>query len=262
MRNALLIAASLVAFVVPTFAADMPTKAPVRYRAVVNPCGWYFGVHTVAENEKVAVTGSVPSSPSAVFSNLGGLTNIGAGVGGTVGYRCGNGPVWYAAEFMGSWRNIGQTVTAVDGNNGATIIPASVSGRWGVTERLKVGGPWQAVFDALPAVGNLLPVQPALPPNATDAQAYLFAALHQDDISASFGLAQASAWRVRAGIGLGTDFALGLSAAIPLRQDVWVEYIPAGQGLNLGLPGGFAAKVNSGSEIRLGTAIHFNAGTP
>lgn len=250
----------------PAAAADLPqiiTKGYVAKRAVFanSTCGWYLGAHTVAENEKLDVAGTVPSGRGTLLAGVGGVTNVGAGVGGTGGYRCGTPTVWYAAEFMGTYRNIGETVMAADPNGVTPAIPASVSGRWGFTERAKLGGPWQTVLNLLPTLGGLLPAQPILPAGATDAQAYLFGALHQDDISGSFaGIQSGTAWRVRVGFGVGTDFAIGTNSNVPMRQDLWVEYIPPSQGITLGLSQGAAATLNTGAEIRIGTAIHFNAG--
>lgn len=264
MFSKIIAAAALLAVcALPAAAADMPVKAVYKRATLVSTCGWYWGAHTVAENEKLQVSGTTTSPTGGVLSGIGGVTNIGASVGLTAGYRCGSPSTWYAFEGMASYRNVGQTVMAADPNGTNPAIPATVTGKWGFTQRAKLGGPWQDVLNYLPNFGGLFQAQPLLPAGISDAQAYLMAGLHEDDISGSFaGVPAGTAWRVRVGFGVGTDFALGTSSngSVPMRQDVWAEYIPSGQGLNVGLKNGMGASLNTGAEIRLGTAIHFNAG--
>src|ERR1700704_1167430 len=111
-------------------AADMvPLKAPQRVLQTYTGSGFYWGVHTFAETEKI--------TPIVNDTTLGGQFAVGAAVGVTAGYLWGgNGVAWQAVEAMVSYKNIGVgTAPMVDGT---PLVPDS---KWSFTQRVKFGGP-------------------------------------------------------------------------------------------------------------------------
>lgn len=250
MKRTFLIAA-LALFTLPAMAADLvPLKAPPKQRILLtyNGAGMYYGLHTFAENQKIDVSGATTTS-GGILSGLGGTFAVGAAVGLTGGYMWGDGTSWKAVEAMVSYKNIGtDTVMTAAG------VPASMQSNWSFTERFKLGGPLASALNLIPNLSTLFPVFDATSPIpggiASTTHPYIFGAFHQDDVSASFGLANGRAWKLKGGAGIGamTQLASGVV------MDVWAEYIPASSGVTIGAPG-TSASVSSGRESRIGAAI-------
>lgn len=248
MKRLILIAALLM----PTlsFAADMqavPMPVKARVLQTYNGNGFYFGVHTFAETEKIT---SVVNDTS-----LGGNFAVGAAVGVTAGYLWGgNGTSWQAAELMVSYKNMtGGGAPIPDG------MPLTVDSKWSFTQRVKWGGPVEVMLAMLPNLGTIFPALPTPPVGGIGTtHPYLFGALHEDDISESIGLGIGRAWRVKGGFGVGMMQMLGRSgnnpSGAPVVADVWAEYIPPSSSVTFGIPDG-VVKTNHGRETRIGLSI-------
>lgn len=230
------------------FATDLILKAPKeRVLQTYRGAGFYYGVHTFAETEKVTTV--------ANDTTLGGNFAVGAAIGVTAGYLWGgNGTSWQAVEAMASYKNISNGTSAqVEGT------PMVVDSRWSFTQRVKFGGPVEVMLAMLPNLGTLFPALPAPPVGGVGTtHPYLFGAVHEDDISQSLGLQLGKAWRVKGGFGLGLMQTLGRAANNPsgalVVADMWAEYIPPASSVTFGTPDGLV-KTNQGRETRIGMSI-------
>lgn len=211
-------------------------------------CGSYFGLGTFAEVDRANITGT--AGPAVNADVAGGSLSI---VGG---YMCGDatGSSWKAIEVSANWQNIGGS------NVAGTAIPANMNTQIGFTERVLIGGPLASVLNLLPDLSTLFPVLPAAT-FSTTTHPYLFAALHEDDVSASYFASSAKVWRVRAGVGTGIKQQLGAVSQTPgastVTMDIWSEYLFAGQGLTLGNTGGVSGSANQGAGARLGMTLEY-----
>lgn len=248
MKRIILIAALAI---MPTLsvAADMiPVKAPKeRVLQTFKGSGFYYGLHTFAETEKV--------TPIVNDTQLGGNFAVGAAVGLTAGYLWGgNGMSWQAIEGMVSYKNISATsMPVIDG------MPLTLDSRWSFTQRAKFGGPIEVMLAMLPNFSTIFPGLPAPPIGGVGTtHPYLFGALHEDDVSQSLGLSVGKAWRVKGGFGVGMMQTLGRAANNPngslVVADVWAEYIPPSSSMTFGIPDGLV-KTNQGRETRIGLSI-------
>lgn len=245
-------AIGLLALLVSTgaMAADLePLKAPrPRVLQTYYGSGFYYGVHTFAENQKI--------NTDVNNNTLGGNFAVGAAVGLTAGYLWGGtGVAWQAVEFMASYKNIEASVPIVT-ENGAVL---NVDSKWSFTQRVKFGGPVEVMLAMLPNLGTIFPALPAPPVGGVGTtHPYLFGALHEDDISQSIGFQVGKAWRVKGGFGVGMMQTLGRAQNNPngatVVADVWAEYIPPGTSMTLGVPDGLV-KTNQGRETRFGLSI-------
>lgn len=227
------------------YAADMPPAPVVKARVLqtYQGSGWYWGIHTFVENQKITTVDTAA---------LGGTFAVGAAVGGTLGYmRGGNGVSWQALEAMASYKNIAGGVP-VAGD------PMLVNSKWSFTQRVKFGGPVDAMLAALPNMGTIFPALPTLTGGVGTTHPYLFGAVHEDDISESINLPIGRAWRLKGGFGLGMMQQLGKAQNNPnastVVADVWAEYIPPSSTVTFGVPAGFI-KTNAGRETRIGLSI-------
>lgn len=231
-------------------AADMvPLKAPPqRVLQTYQGSGFYYGVHTFAETEKL--------TPVVNDTQLGGNFAVGAAVGLTAGYLWGgNGISWQALEVMASYKNVsGASPDAVV----VVGAPLVVDSKWSFTQRFKFGGPADVMLALLPNMGTVFPAFPAAPAGGVGAtHPYLFGAVHEDDISQSLGIPLGRAWRIKGGFGAGMMQTLGRSTANPngaaVVVDVWAEYIPPSSSVTIGA--GDLVKTNAGRETRFGMSI-------
>lgn len=228
-------------------AADMiPLKAPPRVLQSYTGAGFYYGLHTFAETEKI--------TPVVNDTTLGGQFAVGAAVGITGGYMWGgNGVAWQAIELMASYKNIS------NGSPPAIVgAPLVVDSKWSFTQRVKFGGPVEVMLAMLPNLGTIFPALPAAPVGGVGTtHPYLFGAVHEDDISESLGLGLGRAWRVKGGFGVGMMQTLGRAANNPsgalVVADVWAEYIPPSSSVTFGA--GDFVKTNTGRETRIGLSI-------
>lgn len=244
MRNILGIALALLT--VPAMAADLavlPMKAPRQpILFTYSGSGIYLGIGTYGEVDKAKIVTPVGLQAVNDFA-------AGGAVNATVGYMWGNGTSWYAIEGIAAYQNVGADAA----------IGGSVSSRFGFTERALMGGPVTSVLGLLPNLSTVFPVFPT-PIASTTTHPYLFAAFHQDDVSADFGLSNAKVWRFRGGLGAGLKQQLGSTAPNPaasqVTADIWAEYLMPGSGIIVGVPAGLA-KANQGSGARVGITLEY-----
>lgn len=230
--------------------ADMiPLKAPPpRILQTYTGSGWYYGLHTFAENQKIV--------PNANGDTLGGNFAVGAAIGLTAGYLWGgNGISWQALELMASYKNVSGAVPTEPTITGA---PLTVDSKWSFTQRFKFGGPADAMLAVIPNIGTVFPALPPPPGGIGSTHPYLFGALHEDDISQSIGFDLGRAWRIKGGFGAGIMQTMGKSTTNPngaaVVLDLWAEYIPPASAVTVGVPAGFV-KTNAGRETRFGASI-------
>lgn len=231
-------------------AADLKPALVKAPRTPFMGCGWYGGIGTHAENTNIGVNGQ---SNNLVGGGLGGTFEVGAALDVVGGYMCASASTMRFVEVIGSYKNIGTGVAAVDPVTGAAG-PASVSSKFGFTQRAGIGGAWSEVLAMIPNLGTIinLPPLPSLPAGSVDAHLYAFVALHEDRVNATFDVASATVWQTKFGFGPGTKFRPSPTSHVVV--DIWAEYIPAGSGFNVNEPGAnVLAKANSGREWRFGT---------
>ena len=177
----------------PALAADLPAKAPLGGYPYTS-CGAYFGLDTVA------ITGSTSQGE----------------IGGLVGYSCplGSNGFWFA-EGMFNFANLNST-----GSSGINLTgPASF------TQRVGAGSPLSNLFSLFPSLNLQIPTLPVLPTGVTvvTTHPYIFAALHEQDISATFGLSQNKAWEFSPGVGLGVINQLSNAVALDLFGEAQIQ---------------------------------------
>src|SRR5882762_10281088 len=196
----------------PALGADLSVKAPApRVLSTYSGSGFYFGLGTFGEVDRANVTGTQGQAMSADIA--------GAAASLVVGNMWGNGTNWKAVDASCDYFNIGRS--NVQGN----FIPASVNTQIGFTQLFLLGGPLAGVLSLLPNLGTLFPVLPPAPQPVTGTfHPYLFAAVHEKDISASYLAATGKVWKVQAGLGIGAKQQLGNVAGNPLASQVTLDW--------------------------------------
>lgn len=187
----LLIGGSLVLFMEgwagPAAAADvpLPKAAPsLNFQPYpTNGCGFYYGVNALG-------------SASPIANATPGATALGGDIGGTIGYTCAtsaSSTFWFA-EAMGDFQNLN--------GNGSGF---SLSGPAHFEERFAFGGPINQMLNFLPNLN--LPAVPSLPAlngiTAGPSAGYIYAALNEDDVSATFGNSTGRDWIISPEVGVG-----------------------------------------------------------
>lgn len=234
------IAASLL-LVSAAHASDLPMKAPGFVNPFASPydpgrCGAYFGINSTLSSTGVNGSGVAPG------------TEVQQGaIGGTVGYGCpisaANGSFWFT-EAMAD-------VTNLNGNTNGL----SLSGPASFTERFGVGSPLTSMIGTILPGNTSSPAVPSLPtlPNGVTAgpgAPYLFAALHENDVSAQLGIAQNRQWLISYGIGVGLRYRLSNG----LVADTFAEYKAPSNSLCVG-PLGNNACAKIGAGVMAGVAF-------
>lgn len=200
-------------------AADVPAKAPA-YLTYPTGNGWFWGVSAAGLGGSTSTSGAIVDSSKLIGEKLG----IDAGYTGTIGNT------FYFVENSVSAQAV-QGVT-----NGL-----SLSAIWSIEQRVALGlspALVQMFAGIVPGLGDIaMPSVPALPGAlAYGASApYVFGALYEDDVSASFGTASGRSWLLSygAGIGLLTRVSNGMMV------DTSVEWKHGSGGLSIGAsPGG------------------------
>ena len=234
-RFAILSALALIS--TASFAADMPVKAPVLNPVQgypYNSSGIYWGVTALGENAKTGLAGPAGST--------GDIFQVGAAAGLTVGYQKGNGTTFYAVEVTGVYQNIGASQDAAPAG--------SVNTRWQAFERVKFGMPVAAIATYLPSFAGTFPGLPTISGGSGTTHGYIMAGLHEDDVSAQYGLMSKKAWQLSPSIGIGVMQQLTAG----LVGDAWVEIVKPAAGITLGVPGG-VAKVQQGNKYLVGLSV-------
>ncbi len=209
----------------PAYAADMATKAPnLQLRPYPTAgCGLYFGIN--------AMTSAAPIVGGPV-----GATEIGGDIGGTLGYTCVNGVTFWFAEAMADFQNL-------NGNaNGF-----SLTGPTHLEQRVGFGTPLNTMLALLPGFGSVStlvpPPIPGLPAGVTAGSpaGYIYGAVNEDDISASFGFSAAREWLVSPEVGIGMKTHLSNGVEI----DTWAGIKLESNSLCFGA-GGDCPKLSAG----------------
>lgn len=227
LRTMIFAAATLALAAAPAAAADMATKAAPVVGYPYEASGFYFGVGTLG----------LGSASSVAATNS---TSLGAAINGVVGYQWKGGLDFVALEGDFYYTNLGSATSCA-------ATPCAVSSQFGMEQRLKVGFPVTALSALLPNLGTIFPT--FTPPTGTTNQhPYLMAAIHEDDVSASYGLSNGRAWQIQPGVGAGllSQWTNGLAV------DMWGEVSFAGAGFNL--VGVKPASANLGTSFRAGVS--------
>jgi hypothetical protein len=235
-----LAACLLIAATTPVFAGDLPL--PTFAKKANNPfaqpydlghCGAYVGVNSTLTSSSV---NSVAVTPGTQIQQ--------GAIGGTVGYGCpinaANGSFWFAEVLA--------DITNLNGNTNGLAL----SGPASFTERFGVGTPLNNMLGSILPTGTQSPAVPNLPalPAGITAGAgapYMFAAIHENDISAQLGLVQNRQWLVSFGAGLGLRYRLSNGVV----ADTFAEYKTATNSLCVG-PLGNAGCAKIGNGVQAG----------
>jgi hypothetical protein len=207
----LLLASTMLAWSGMAMAADLPVKAPIAGFPTTG-CGLYYGINALG-------------SATPIKDATPGATAIGGDVGLSVGYTCAvNAQASWFVESMADFQNLNAS-----GPGFSLTGPAHFEQRGGFS------GP---ILSLLPALPNLnfpaVPSLPILPAGITavgPSQAYIFAGLSEDDVSARFGGATAKQWIVspEAGLGMRTRLSNNVVA------DVWAAALLQSQEICIGV---------------------------
>lgn len=157
--------------------------------------GAYFGLNTIGDATSVQGV----AAP--------GTQVVQGGIGATVGYsapiNAGTGSFWFAEGMF--------DVTNINGSSNGL----NLSGPLSFTQRFGAGTPINnmlSMFNPLSGAASsaAVPSLPVLPAGitASPGSPYLFAALHEQDISAQFGLQQNREWLLSYGAGAGIRYRL------------------------------------------------------
>lgn len=182
------------------WAADLATKA---HNFQINPyptngCGAYYGVNAMG-------------SASPIANATPGATALGGDIGGTIGYTCAtSASTFWFAEAMADFQNLNGSGPGF-----------SLTGPAHFEERFAFGGPINQMLNVLPNLN--IPSVPSLPglPNGITAgpsNGYIYAAINEDDVSATFGASTGRDWIIS------PEFGVGLLSRLSnnVVADAWV----------------------------------------
>jgi hypothetical protein len=214
-------------------AADLPSKQQLKNPFAapydIGRCGAYFGVNSTLTSS--AVNGDAVAPGTQIQQGA---------IGGTIGYGCpisaANSSFWFI-EAMAD-------VTNLNGNTNGL----SLSGPASFTERFGVGSPLNQLLGSILPSNTSTPAVPSLPAlpggiTAGPGAPYIFAAFHENDISAQLGLAQNRQWLISYGVGVGLRYRLSNAVV----ADTFAEYRTPSNSLCVGPLGNSAcAKIGNG----------------
>jgi hypothetical protein len=216
-------------------AADLALKNPLGQPYPTTRCGLYYGIN--AEGG----AGVVPNAPA-------GTTVIGGDIGVLVGYACPIGATPWFAEVIGDFQNLNA------GKNGF-----SLNGPAHIEERVGMQTPLLQMLPALgfniSSLGTPPAIGPLLPPGASQGPPsnYLYAALNEDDISATRGLASAHQWLISPEVGTGMLIPIKLANGTNIVGDVYAGYEMQSNSMCIG--GGMCPKL--GGRFKVGTSFKY-----
>jgi hypothetical protein len=218
----------------PAFAADLPTKAPsLGYAYPTTKCGAYFGVNSIGS------TGSVANAAI-------GTQQVSGAIGLTVGYTCPVGQGFWFVDGAFDFAN-------VNGNSNGLAL----SGPAMFEQRFGFGAPVNLIMSAIPGLSALQNAVPSLIPLPTGttvvtSNPYIFGSVSEQDISATFGLAQNQQWLVAPGIGIGNKVRLSNGVVF----DPFAEYVMNSNAMCFGPLAGNAC-VKQNTQVRAGFHLEF-----
>jgi hypothetical protein len=214
-------------------AADLPVKAPLSYQYPTTKCGLYYGVNTIGS------TGSVANA--AV-----GTQQVTGAIGLTLGYTCPVGTGFWFVDGAFDFTN-------VNGNaNGLALNgPAMLEQRFGF------GAPINLIMSAIPGLSALQNAVPSLIPlpsgtTVVTSNPYIFGSISEQDIGATFGLAQNKQWLIASGIGIGNKVRLSNGVVF----DPFAEYVLNSNAMCFGPLGGNTC-VKQNTQVRAGFHLEF-----
>lgn len=202
----------------PVQAADVPTKARPNVFAgyAAGSCGMFLGLNTMG------------GAGSLTGTTVPGASVIQGDIGGTIGYGC---PIGTTA---GSFWFLQGNFDIANMNGSANGL--SLTGPAHFEQQLAIGGPLSSMLNLFPSIsgGLSVPSLPALPGGVTTGPQYpfLFASLHEQDVSAQLpaALAQGREWLISPGLGIGLESRLSNGVV----ADVSAQWILQSNGLALG----------------------------
>jgi len=224
-----ILAAAALAFGQPAHAQSVPVptrklpifKAPqpqLNFGSYQNGgCGLYYGLNTMGAG------GAISGGPI-------GATQIQGDIGVTLGYGCpigtAAGDFWFA-EGNFDFANINGSQSGL-----AFTGPAHFE------QRIGAGGPISAMLNSglfpnlNPGNGLAVPSLPGLPAGVTAGPSYpfLFVSLHEEDVSAQFGLNSGRQWLVSPGVGIGLQSRLSNNVV----AETAAQWVMRSNGLSLG----------------------------
>lgn len=215
LKRHFIAALALIAAATPALSADLIRKAPLASE-IGYPvgCGLFYGISTEGS--------ATPIKDAPVQT-----TALSGAVSGLLGYTCpikGGTAFWFAEASVGA--------QALNGGGNGLGMNAPLHFK----ERVGIGGPISGMLGMLqiPVLSDLpsLPSIPNLPAGVTAGQsrAYVYAALNQDDISASFGAAGGRNWVITPEAGIGMLTRLSNQVVV----DVWAGAKFSGNSVCLG----------------------------
>jgi hypothetical protein len=213
-------------------AADMPVKAPGPIPN--NGCGTYVGLNT--QGLAGTITTSVVPGASVVQGEIGAV----------LGYTCANtaNTAFWLVEGTFDIANVNGNSTGLSLSGPADFMQR---GGLGFTQL-------QSLLNFFPTLGTLsTPSLPVLPAGITagPASPYIYAGIHEQDISARFGLGSNTEWLLAPEIGTGARFRLSNS----LVADVWAGWQLAQKGVCFGNALGNAGCASIGNAARVGFSV-------
>lgn len=220
----------------PAIAADIPTKAPI-YSPGGYPttrCGIYYGIGTGGN------AGSVNGAGTVVGEQI-----VQGDIDAIIGYTC---------PFAGNAFWFAEAQGGITGLNGS-VNGLALSGPGVFIERAGVGSPINALFGSLFGSTSLspsLPSIPLLPSNITQSpgNAYAFAGLVEQDISAQVGALANHQWVIAPMVGLGILTRLSNNVVV----DTWAGWQMNTQSI---CPGGGVSCAKLGNQARVGVAFKY-----
>lgn len=262
----LLAAATMLAAILPVYAADMGV-APL-YKSPFLPQsagGWYVCVGTSAGVATATNSGTNLFATSLVSGNL---TADGASVDACAGYIRNGGPLgtWWRAEVGAGYQNI-------SGGDPS----GSFNSHWRVYQEADVGADiFQTALAALGNLGNISQTfsalgnfVPSLPANASvvgTPKQYVGVVLEEKLIGGSFGAAQGQSWSLAPGVKTGWIWETTKDGKTPNGNalEVYAQVTWPTQGAtfnNVLAPGGapltIGAAIKEGPEYRAGIKYNF-----
>lgn len=222
------------------WAADVvPVRAPRGATAAVsfnpNPTGFYVGLGASATVADTQFTGAFPASTFAA----------GAGVDLLFGYMISADPVsgqFKAIELGGTWRDATASVACDPAG------PCEAQSRYGIWQRLKLGGSLASLTSLLPGGNTVFPIGGAPLPVTPTTHPYVSISVHEDFVSAMVGGIGANKIKLAPYVGVGFLQQLGPDQV----SDTSLECTLPGTGMAVGL-----GSVKAGTTCMARQAIEF-----
>jgi hypothetical protein len=193
------------------------------------------------------VNASADAGTATTVQGVASTALYGGSVGASVGYTA---PLAFMNSFWFVEAMFDASSVQSGSNTAATILSVKRSADF--EQRFAVGVPqaWQArVLSAL----GINDAYPSMGTPATMPQSYVFASLHEQDVSMQLGAATGQEWAFMFGAGAGMLYKLPNGGAL----DTWMEYRYGSGAMLLGALPNVSAKFND--SIKVGVSYKFGA---